>query len=106
MQVALYPLDCRNIRGPASPHAGSLKGTGPASATLLPRRRQAQERGNSQNSYKEILGRAGVLDEFEYGLRLGSGAPVLLTIFTGTRGIGKTVMIGPPTTSPANTAGS
>lgn len=42
----------------------------------------------------EILGRAGVLDEFEYGLRLGSGAPGLLTIFTGARGIGKTVMIG------------
>ena len=41
-----------------------------------------------------ILGRAGVLDEFEYGLRLGSGAPGLLTIFTGARGIGKTVMIG------------
>lgn len=42
----------------------------------------------------QILGRAGVLDEFEYGLRLGSGAPGLLTIFTGARGIGKTVMIG------------
>ncbi|GAA3313929.1 ATP-binding protein [Arthrobacter ramosus] len=42
----------------------------------------------------EILGRSGVLDEFEYGLRLGSGAPGLLTIFTGARGIGKTVMIG------------
>ncbi|AXJ11155.1 ATP-binding protein [Arthrobacter sp. PM3] len=42
----------------------------------------------------EILGRAGVLDEFEYGLQLGSGAPGLLTIFTGARGIGKTVMIG------------
>jgi hypothetical protein len=42
----------------------------------------------------EILGRAGVLDEFEYGLRLGSGAPGLLTIFTGARGIGKTVIIG------------
>lgn len=42
----------------------------------------------------EILGRAGVLDEFEYGLRLGSGAPGLLTIFTGARGIGKTVMLG------------
>jgi hypothetical protein len=42
----------------------------------------------------EIIGRAGVLDEFEYGLRLGSGAPGLLTIFTGARGIGKTVMLG------------
>jgi hypothetical protein len=35
-----------------------------------------------------------VLDEFAYGLRLGSGAPGLLTIFTGARGIGKTVMLG------------
>jgi hypothetical protein len=42
----------------------------------------------------EILGRSGVLDEFEYGLRLGAGAPGLLTIFTGARGIGKTVMLG------------
>ncbi|WP_104200393.1 hypothetical protein [Cryobacterium sp. Y29] len=42
----------------------------------------------------EILGRAGLLDEFDYGLRLGSGAPGLLTIFTGARGIGKTVMLG------------
>jgi hypothetical protein len=42
----------------------------------------------------EILGRAGGLDEFEYGLRLLSGAPGLLTIFTCARGIGKTVMLG------------
>lgn len=42
----------------------------------------------------EIIGRAGLLDEFDYGLRLGSGAPGLLTIFTGARGIGKTVMLG------------
>lgn len=42
----------------------------------------------------EIIGRSGLLDEFEYGLRLGSGAPGLLTIFTGARGIGKTVMLG------------
>jgi hypothetical protein len=35
-----------------------------------------------------------LLDEFEYGLSLGSGAPGLLTIFTGARGIGKTVMLG------------
>jgi hypothetical protein len=41
----------------------------------------------------EIIGRAGLLDEFAYGLRLGSGAPGLLTIFTGARGIGKTVML-------------
>lgn len=42
----------------------------------------------------EIIGRAGLLDEFDYGLSLGSGAPGLLTIFTGARGIGKTVMLG------------
>ncbi|WP_235861564.1 ATP-binding protein [Tersicoccus phoenicis] len=42
----------------------------------------------------EILGRAGLLDEFDYGPRIGSGAPGLLTIFTGARGIGKTVMLG------------
>lgn len=42
----------------------------------------------------EVIGRSGLLDEFEYGLRLGSGAPGLLSIFTGARGIGKTVMIG------------
>lgn len=41
-----------------------------------------------------IIGRDGLLDEFSYGLRLGSGAPGLLTIFTGARGIGKTVMLG------------
>jgi hypothetical protein len=42
----------------------------------------------------EVIGRAGLLDEFEYGLTLGSGAPGLLSIFTGARGIGKTVMLG------------
>lgn len=42
----------------------------------------------------EIIGRSGLLDEFDYGLSLGSGAPGLLTIFTGARGIGKTVMLG------------
>ncbi|WAH96347.1 hypothetical protein [Arthrobacter sp. MMS18-M83] len=42
----------------------------------------------------EVIGRSGLLDEFEYGLRLGSGAPGLLSIFTGARGIGKTVMLG------------
>ena len=42
----------------------------------------------------EIIGRAGVLDEFAYGLRIRSGAPGLLTIFTGARGVGKTVMLG------------
>lgn len=42
----------------------------------------------------QLIGRAGVLDEFTYGLRIRSGAPGLLTIFTGARGIGKTVMLG------------
>lgn len=41
----------------------------------------------------EIMGRAGLLDEFDYGLGLGSGAPGLLTIITGARGMGKTVML-------------
>lgn len=41
-----------------------------------------------------LVGRAGLLDEFEYGLRIRSGAPGLLTIFTGARGVGKTVMLG------------
>jgi predicted AAA+ superfamily ATPase len=30
---------------------------------------------------------------FEEGLDDGSGAPALLTIFTGPRGVGKTVML-------------
>ncbi|WMY79985.1 ATP-binding protein [Citricoccus sp. I39-566] len=42
----------------------------------------------------QLVGRAGLLDEFEYGLRIRSGAPGLLTIFTGARGVGKTVMLG------------
>lgn len=42
----------------------------------------------------QLIGRAGILDEFLYGLRIRSGAPGLLTIFTGARGIGKTVMLG------------
>ncbi len=42
----------------------------------------------------EIIGRVGLLDEFDYGLGLGSGAPGLLTIITGARGMGKTVMLG------------
>ncbi|MCU1531916.1 MAG: hypothetical protein JWO49_1487 [Arthrobacter sp.] len=41
----------------------------------------------------DLIGRAGLLDEFEYGLRQGSGAPGLLGIITGARGIGKTVML-------------
>ncbi|MCE4026185.1 MULTISPECIES: ATP-binding protein [unclassified Microbacterium] len=41
-----------------------------------------------------IVSREGLLKEFEYGLRVGSGAPGLLTIFTGARGVGKTVMLG------------
>ena len=42
----------------------------------------------------DIIGRAGQLDDFEYGLSLRSGAPGLLSIVTGARGIGKTVMLG------------
>ena len=34
----------------------------------------------------DLVGRGGVLDEFAYGLHIGSGAPGLLTIFTGARG--------------------
>ncbi|MEW1808388.1 hypothetical protein [Pseudarthrobacter sp. NPDC080039] len=34
-----------------------------------------------------------MLDEFEYGLGLGPGAPGLLTIITGARGIGKTALL-------------
>ncbi|WP_240793181.1 ATP-binding protein [Arthrobacter crystallopoietes] len=41
-----------------------------------------------------LVGRAELLDEFEYGLRICSGTPGLLTIFTGARGVGKTVMLG------------
>ncbi|TWC03512.1 ATP-binding protein [Brevibacterium jeotgali] len=41
-----------------------------------------------------LVGRAGLLDEFAYGLQIRSGAPGLLTIFTGARGVGKTVMLG------------
>src|SRR6478609_10014127 len=59
------------------------------------------EEGAVQNPFKptagatppELVGRAGLLDEFEYGLQQGSGAPGLLTIITGSRGIGKTVML-------------
>ncbi|MDQ0819178.1 hypothetical protein QFZ79_001734 [Arthrobacter sp. V4I6] len=40
-----------------------------------------------------LVGRAGLLYEFEYGLQQGSGAPGLLTIITGSKGIGKTVML-------------
>lgn len=42
----------------------------------------------------QLIGRAGLLDEFSYGLQIRSGAPGLLTIFAGARGIGKTVMLG------------
>jgi hypothetical protein len=42
----------------------------------------------------EIIGRAGLFDEFEYGLRMGSGAPGLITIISGIPGIGKTVSLG------------
>lgn len=42
----------------------------------------------------QLIGRTGILDEFIYGLRIRHGAPGLLSIFTGARGIGKTVMLG------------
>jgi len=42
----------------------------------------------------QLVGRNGLLDEFSYGLQIRTGAPGLLTIFTGARGIGKTVMLG------------
>lgn len=51
-------------------------------------------RPSSEATPHEVIGRAGLLDEFDYGLSLGSGALGLLTIFTGARGIGKTVMLG------------
>nr|WP_272878707.1 ATP-binding protein [Rothia nasimurium] len=41
----------------------------------------------------QLVGRDGMLDEFIYGLKIRSGAPGLLTIMTGARGIGKTVML-------------
>lgn len=41
-----------------------------------------------------LVGREGLLDEFSYGLQIRTGAPGLLTIFTGSRGVGKTVMLG------------
>lgn len=58
--------------------------------------------GRTQNPFRpsagaeppHLIGRAGLLDEFIYGLHIRSGAPGLLTIFTGARGIGKTVMLG------------
>ena len=37
----------------------------------------------------EVTGRAGLLDEFDYGLSLGSSAPGPLSIVTGARGIDK-----------------
>lgn len=41
----------------------------------------------------QVVGRANVLDSFTEGIYDGAGAPGLLTIFTGPRGIGKTVML-------------
>jgi len=40
-----------------------------------------------------LIGREHSLDMFEEGLDDGSGAPGLLTVFTGPRGVGKTVML-------------
>jgi hypothetical protein len=41
-----------------------------------------------------VVSREGLLREFDYGLGVRYGAPGLLTIFTGARGVGKTVMLG------------
>jgi hypothetical protein len=40
-----------------------------------------------------LVGRSDALDSFREGLEDGPGSPGLLTIFTGPRGIGKTVML-------------
>lgn len=40
-----------------------------------------------------VVGRSTILDSFKEGLEDGSGSPGLLTILTGPRGIGKTVML-------------
>lgn len=42
----------------------------------------------------EVIGSTGLLDAFNGGLNHGSGAPGLLVVITGDRGIGKTVMLG------------
>lgn len=42
----------------------------------------------------QIIGRADLLDEFAYGLLNGSGAPGLLAIVAGARGMGKTTTLG------------
>lgn len=40
-----------------------------------------------------LVGRSGALEEYAEAIEDGPGAPGLLTIFTGPRGIGKTVML-------------
>lgn len=40
-----------------------------------------------------LVGRAEILEAFAESLEDGPGAPGLLSIFTGPRGIGKTVML-------------
>ena len=40
-----------------------------------------------------LVGRQDALEQFREGLEDGPGAPGLLTIFTGARGVGKTVML-------------
>ena len=42
----------------------------------------------------DIIGRAGVLDDFAHSLGMAAGAPGLLAIITGARGVGKTAMLG------------
>ncbi|WP_245933421.1 ATP-binding protein [Arthrobacter livingstonensis] len=41
----------------------------------------------------ELLDRGDTLEEFEYGLRIRSGVLGLVSIITGARGVGKTVML-------------
>ncbi|GAA1863190.1 ATP-binding protein [Paeniglutamicibacter psychrophenolicus] len=41
----------------------------------------------------ELIDRDGTLEEFEYGLHIRSGVLGLLSIITGARGVGKTVML-------------
>jgi hypothetical protein len=40
-----------------------------------------------------LIGRDGILDEFRYGLKTGPGDPNRAVVFTGSRGIGKSVML-------------